>query len=128
LNQISDTEAKNFQLEGTYSKTERINDEKVVFEVCDLAGREEYVAMRDQGLRSAEGMVLCYDITDKSTFDSLLTYQNEFYRAKELQTSTVHAAPIVISGCKSDLTDQRKAQTHPFFWPCRNYWLLTELY
>jgi GTPase KRas protein len=51
-----------------------------------LAGQEEYTALQSQWIRSGEGFVLLYSITERSTFDEverfrtkILNVRNKYY-------------------------------------------------
>ena len=59
-------------------------------------------AMREQYMRSGEGFLLVYSITDRDSFDSINAYHQQILRVKD--TGSV---PIVLVGNKCDLEDGR---------------------
>ncbi len=53
-------------IEDSYRKQCVIDDEVALLDILDTAGQEEYSAMREQYMRTGEGFLLVYSITDKS--------------------------------------------------------------
>ena len=45
-----------------------IDDEVSLLDVLDIAGQEEYSAMREQYMRTGEGFLLVYSITSRQSF------------------------------------------------------------
>jgi GTPase KRas len=52
-------------IEDSYRKQSVIDDEVALLDVLDTAGQEEYSAMREQYMRTGEGFLLVYSITDR---------------------------------------------------------------
>lgn len=46
--------------------------------MLDTAGQEEYSAMREQYMRTGEGFLLVYSITDRQSFEEIMTFQSKF--------------------------------------------------
>lgn len=59
-------------------------------------------AMREQYMRSGEGFLLVYSITDRDSFDSIGAYHQQILRVKDTES-----VPIVLVGNKCDLEDGR---------------------
>ena len=59
-------------IEDSYRKQCVIDDEVALLDILDTAGQEEYSAMREQYMRTGEGFLLVYSITDKSRFEKLV--------------------------------------------------------
>jgi GTPase KRas protein len=68
--------------------------------------QEEYAAMRDMYMRSGQGFVLVYDVTNKSSFHEVPIFRNQILSAKDLDT-----VPLVIVGNKCDIEDGREVST-----------------
>ena len=58
--------------------------------------------MREQYMRSGEGFLLVYSITDRDSFDSIGAYHQQILRVKDTES-----VPIVLVGNKCDLEDGR---------------------
>jgi hypothetical protein len=52
-------------IEDSYRKQCVIDEEVALLDVLDTAGQEEYSAMREQYMRTGEGFLLIYSITDR---------------------------------------------------------------
>ena len=79
-----------------------------VFIVLDTAGQEEFSAMREQYMRSGEGFLLVFSVTDRSGFDELLRFHKQILRVKDRDEF-----PMLMVGNKADLDHQRVVS---FFW------------
>lgn len=71
-------------------------------DILDTAGQEEYSAMREQYMRTGEGFLLVYSVTERESFNELLTFYQQILRVKETEE-----VPILLVGNKSDLTEER---------------------
>ena len=60
-----------------------MNNTEFVVDILDVAGEEEYAAVRDQYLRSSEGYLLLYSITDKNSFDEVPNFLDQILRVKD---------------------------------------------
>src|SRR3990167_5324440 len=54
-------------IEDQHRKQVVIDDECTLLDILDTAGQEEYSAMRDQYIRSAEGFLLVFSLTSRSS-------------------------------------------------------------
>lgn len=70
------------------------------------AGQEEFGAMRDHYLRSGEGFLVVYSITERTTFNVACELYESIIRIKELDH-----VPVVLVGNKCDLEDKRSVST-----------------
>ena len=68
----------------------------------DTAGQEEFSAMREQYMRSGEGFLLVFDVTNRASFDELVKFHKQILRVKDRDEF-----PIMMVGNKADLDDQR---------------------
>lgn len=72
-------------------------------EIIDTAGQEEYSALRDQYMRTGQGFILVYSITDRKSLDELDDFKDQILRVKDAEY-----VPMVYVGNKCDMEDQRK--------------------
>lgn len=72
--------------------------------IWDTCGDEKYRAITRQYYKDADGIILVYDITKQSSFDSLESW------LEEIKNNGPDYAEIILVGNKTDLTDQRVIQ------------------
>lgn len=76
--------------------------------VLDTAGQEEFSAMREQYMRSGEGFLLVFSLTDHNSFAEISKFQKQILRVKDRDEF-----PMLLVGNKSDLDHQRRVtKTH----------------
>lgn len=68
----------------------------------DTAGQEEFSAMREQYMRSGEGFLLVFSVTDHSSFEEIAKFHKQILRVKDRDEF-----PMLMVGNKSDLDHQR---------------------
>jgi len=78
---------------------------KAKLTLYDTAGQERFRSLARNYIRKANGILLVYDISDKSTFMSLNKWMENI--EEEIDTKL----PIILVGNKSDLNDKRKVTT-----------------
>lgn len=71
--------------------------------VLDTAGQEEFSAMREQYMRSGEGFLLVFSVTDHSSFEEIFKFHRQILRVKDRDEF-----PMLMVGNKSDLEYQRQ--------------------
>lgn len=76
----------------------------VKLHLWDTAGEEMYRAMTRTFYRGAQACVLCYDITDRATFEALSEWLGEF-------RTECPDAIVALCGNKADLAAERKVST-----------------
>ncbi|CAG2063953.1 unnamed protein product, partial [Timema podura] len=54
-------------IEDSYTKQCVIDDVPAKLDILDTAGQEEFSAMREQYMRSGEGFLLVFSVTDKAS-------------------------------------------------------------
>ncbi|XP_071490582.1 circularly permutated Ras protein 1-like [Diadema antillarum] len=77
--------------------------EACLLDILDTAGQEEFSAMRDQYMRSAQGLMIVYSITDKKTLDEAIKIYELGLRIRD-----VEHIPSALVGNKSDLESERQ--------------------
>lgn len=89
-------------IEDSYRKQCVIDERVAHLDILDTAGQEEFSAMREQYMRSGEGFLLVFSLTDRSSFDEINKFYNQILRVKDRSEF-----PMIIAGNKSDLERER---------------------
>ncbi|PRP76060.1 hypothetical protein PROFUN_01776 [Planoprotostelium fungivorum] len=93
-------------IEDSYRKQVVVDEQSCVLDILDTAGQEEYCCMRDAYLRTGDGFLMVYSITDRSSFEELPKLYQQALMAKEKDR-----VPILVIGNKADLEDEREVTT-----------------
>lgn len=80
------------------SKKETVDGKSIVLGIWDTAGHERYESMTRMYYRGAIACILCYDITDRSSFDRARFWYSEL-------KSTQQDCKIYLCGTKKDIAD-----------------------
>ncbi|KAK6174338.1 hypothetical protein SNE40_017636 [Patella caerulea] len=75
-----------------------VNGKKIVLGIWDTAGSERYESMSRIYYRNAKAAILCFDLTDKSSFDRIRFWIGELQTHEE-------ACKIYICATKKDIID-----------------------
>ncbi|OCK75094.1 putative ras-like protein, partial [Lepidopterella palustris CBS 459.81] len=89
-------------IEDSYRRQFVIDNEVALLDVLDTAGQEEYSAMREQYMRTCEGMILTYSVTSRESFEEMTTFQQQLLRVKDMDQF-----PMLVMANKADLESQR---------------------
>jgi small GTP-binding protein len=73
----------------------------VRLELWDTAGQERFKSITTSYLRGAQGILVCYDITDRKTFQRVDAWMHDIQQYAELSVT------LVLVGTKTDLEAQR---------------------
>ena len=77
----------------------------VTLQIWDTAGQERYQSLGRAFYRGAEACILVYDITNRQSFDNILTWKSEFFdKAMPKDPSVI---PVFLIGNKLDLDHER---------------------
>ena len=90
-------------IEDSYRKQVTIDEEVCLLDILDTAGQEEYSAMRDQYMRSGQGFLCVYSITNRGSFEEISSFREQILRVKDADR-----VPMVIVGNKADLEAERQ--------------------
>jgi len=93
-------------IEDSYRKQCVIDDKVAHLDILDTAGQEEFSAMREQYMRTGEGFVLVFSVTDRSSFDEIPKFNSQILRVKDKEEF-----PMVLVGNKCDLEMERTVST-----------------
>ncbi|CAF0728089.1 unnamed protein product [Adineta steineri] len=88
----------------SYRKAVMLDGEEVQIDILDTAGQENYAAIRDTYIRSGEGFLLVFDVTDAESFQDLNELYEQILRVKNGGTNI----PAILVGNKIDLAERRK--------------------
>lgn len=90
-------------IEDSYTKQCVIDNKVAKLDILDTAGQEEFSAMREQYMRSGEGFLLVFSVTDESSFNDIHNFHKQILRVKDRDEF-----PMILVGNKCDLETQRK--------------------
>jgi Ras-related protein R-Ras2 len=93
-------------IEDSYTKQCVIDDQVARLDILDTAGQEEFSAMREQYMRSGEGFLLAFSVTDRSSFEEIVKFHKQILRVKDRDEF-----PMILVGNKCDLDNQRMVST-----------------
>ncbi|KPP57313.1 hypothetical protein Z043_124982, partial [Scleropages formosus] len=94
-------------IEDSYTKQCVIDERAARLDILDTAGQEEFGAMREQYMRTGEGFLLVFSVTDRGSFEEIYKFQRQILRVKDRDEF-----PMILVGNKADLELQR--QVSPF--------------
>ncbi|ESO87242.1 hypothetical protein LOTGIDRAFT_107327 [Lottia gigantea] len=89
-------------IEDSYTKQCVIDEVVARLDILDTAGQEEFSAMREQYMRSGEGFLLVYSVTDRSSFEEIFKFHKQILRVKDRDEF-----PMILAANKSDLDSAR---------------------
>ncbi|XP_053317863.1 ras-related protein Rab-24 [Spea bombifrons] len=96
------------------AKAMNVKGRNVTLGIWDTAGSERYEAMSRIYYRGAKAAIVCYDLTDSSSFDRVKFWVNE------LQNFEEHCR-IYICGTKSDLVENDRSLRQVDFHDVQDY-------
>ncbi|XP_034489053.1 ras-related protein rab7-like isoform X2 [Drosophila innubila] len=89
-----------------FTKDIFLADRIASLQIWDTAGMERFQSLGSAFYRGADCCVLVFDVTNRSSFDSLNSWRDEFF----IQTNPPDPQkfPFIVLGNKSDKTDKRQ--------------------
>ncbi|XP_051564724.1 ras-related protein M-Ras-like isoform X1 [Myxocyprinus asiaticus] len=90
-------------IEDSYLKHTEIDGQWAILDVLDTAGQEEFSAMREQYMRTGDGFLIVFSVTDKASFEHVDRFHQLILRVKDRESF-----PIVLVANKVDLVHLRK--------------------
>lgn len=92
-------------IEDSYRHYCVLDGQPVSLDILDTAGQEEYSSMRDMYMKTGEGFLLVFSLTDRASFDEIGSFYHQIVRVKG---ESVAFVPLVLVGNKCDLPDERQ--------------------
>jgi len=89
-------------IEDSYRKQVEVDGVACLLDILDTAGQEEYSALRDAYMKTGQGFIIVYDITEALSLETVTEL-----RQKILRTKQAADVPIMLVGNKCDLADKR---------------------
>merc|ERR1711962_807392 len=91
-------------IEDSYTKQCVIDNHVAKLDILDTAGQEEFSAMREQYMRSGEGFLLIFSLTERASFEEIYKFHKQVLRVKDRDEF-----PMLIVGNKADMDRNRQA-------------------
>ena len=98
---------KNYTTVGVdfLSKDIEIKNEKFKIQIWDTAGEELFKSIASNFYKECHGVVICYDVTNRKSFENLGYWLNE------IKNFSVENVGVIIIGTKTDLREMRTVTT-----------------
>uniref|UniRef100_A0A3B3Q2I2 Muscle RAS onco homolog n=1 Tax=Paramormyrops kingsleyae TaxID=1676925 RepID=A0A3B3Q2I2_9TELE len=93
-------------IEDSYLKHTEIDSQWAILDVLDTAGQEEFSAMREQYMRTGDGFLIVFSVTDKASFEHVDRFHQLILRVKDRESF-----PMILVANKVDLVHLRKVTT-----------------
>ncbi|TRY91992.1 hypothetical protein DNTS_013796 [Danionella cerebrum] len=90
-------------IEDSYLKHTEIDGHWAILDVLDTAGQEEFSAMREQYMRTGDGFLIVFSVTDRASFEHVDRFHQLILRVKDRD-----CFPMVLVANKVDLVHLRK--------------------
>ncbi|KAK7202649.1 ras family-domain-containing protein [Myxozyma melibiosi] len=89
-------------IEDSYRRQIDVDGRSCMLEILDTAGVEQFTAMRELYIKSGQGFLLVYSVTDRASLQELIKLRDQVCRIKDSKN-----VPIVLVGNKADLAHAR---------------------
>ncbi|KAG0285213.1 hypothetical protein BGZ98_005609, partial [Dissophora globulifera] len=94
-------------IEDSYCKHIEVDGQEYTLDIIDTAGQHEYRGLwNDQFLRAGDGFICVYSLASMGSFQELVGFRDQIWRAKESED-----IPVVVAANKSDLKKERTVST-----------------
>ncbi|KAL7718831.1 Ras small monomeric GTPase [Entamoeba marina] len=97
-------------IEDSYRFLMKIDGQQVMLDALDTGGDEEFSPMRDLYMRTSDGCIIVYSITNRSSFLESSCFYEQIKRVKNTDFDN-GCVPIIIVGNKLDLEEDREVTT-----------------
>eukprot|EP00730_Choanoeca_flexa_P016418 TRINITY_DN7745_c0_g1_i3.p1 TRINITY_DN7745_c0_g1~~TRINITY_DN7745_c0_g1_i3.p1 ORF type:complete len:178 (+),score=39.58 TRINITY_DN7745_c0_g1_i3:261-794(+) len=88
-------------VEDCYRKEITHNDSKIMLEIIDTAGTEQFTSLVELYIKNCQGFVLVYDVTKKSTLEDLEPIKEMVWKIKK--GTAKKPPPLLLIGNKTDM-------------------------
>ncbi|KAH7146177.1 ras family-domain-containing protein [Dactylonectria macrodidyma] len=108
-------------IEESFTHTIVVDDQRHDLELLDGSGIREYYTLQDERVRRADGYLIVYSITSRSSFDYMTALHAQVRSVREChipvgldKEAAEHwkTGPIMLVGTKNDLESDRKVSNH----------------
>ena len=86
-------------------KVVEVDGVKLKMQIWDTAGQERFDTLTTSFFKSAQGIMVCYSLTDENSFQSVNKWM------KQIRNYAPKDVKVVLLGNKSDLQSERKVDT-----------------
>uniref|UniRef100_A0AC34RKM8 Uncharacterized protein n=1 Tax=Panagrolaimus sp. JU765 TaxID=591449 RepID=A0AC34RKM8_9BILA len=90
-------------IEDSYTKQCFLDDSVCKIEVLDTAGQDEFSTMREQYLRTGDGFLLVFSVTNRESLEYVKKLHRHIDRLRDRDNF-----PMILIGNKCDLEDERQ--------------------
>ena len=77
-------------------------EKRIRLQIWDTAGQERFQSVATAFYRGANGVILCFDLTQRKSFDNIDVW------LERVRAQALPGVAWVLVGCKSDMTDARE--------------------
>ena len=99
---FSETYLSTIGIDTKFKKLKVENGEEIKVKISDTAGQERFKFLASNYMRKADGIILVYDITKKSSFEGVKNWANT------LKEEFGNSKPYILLGNKYDKEDKRE--------------------
>lgn len=85
--------------------TIQYKNKSIKFQIWDTAGQDRFRTITSSYYRGSQGTIICYDITDKNTFNSVIKW------LEEVNKHSINEPILILCGTKADLESKREVST-----------------
>ena len=89
-------------LDIKYKNLKRRDDKKIKLVIFDTPGQERFKSIEKNRIKSSDGIILIYDVTNKESFKNIKEWINDIK-----ETIDITRIGIIIVGNKCELTEQK---------------------
>ena len=85
--------------------TIQYKNKSIKFQIWDTAGQDRFRTITSTYYRGSHGTIVCYDITDRNTFDSIAKW------LEEVKKYSINEPILILCGTKADLESKREVSS-----------------
>lgn len=104
-------------IEDSYRKVLEVDGKVANLEILDTAGQEEFWSLVDSWVRTAEGVILVYDVSSRQTFEDMCRLYERVVMCKDTKQ-----VPMVVVANKCDLPLGRRQISAVEGWETAREW------
>ena len=93
-------------IEDSYTKHLIVDEQVCKLEVLDTAGQEEFDSQREGYVRTADGFLLAFSVTERASFDRLHKFYGQIMKVKDREDY-----PLIVLANKVDLQVSRTTRS-----------------